>query len=410
MADPTETLGMETGNPDAGTAGLGLVTPDLLAQERMMQWRNMLASPIAQNPYRAVGLMSGQGLGQTAQAIGGGMGAPSPDYQMQQARQNLTAIQAAQQASSQAGDNPLDQQAAYYGTIYKMTGHPEALKAMVNVATQRQAMAKSQADQFKATGQGMEAMAKSAGTAEVGVPGNPDMVQRVQWNPSTQAYDIPVGSPVKRQAGVSVNVGDKDSLPFFNEAAKAFAPQYQQTQTQNVAAIQTANRALGILNQGIISGTGADQRVWLDNLAASMGLKSADDLSNTQAFRSAVSNLARLSAKGLTSRITQWELKWLNEMQGGNISSALPVLQKILQAVKAGHEDAINLINRRAGQIRSSVPAAAGLFPDIAIPSDDSAAGAPASAGSAPAPPPAAQFKDSAKEAKYQAWKKANGF
>ena len=48
MADPTETLGIETGNPDSGTAGLGLVTPDLLAQERAMQWRNMLASPIAQ--------------------------------------------------------------------------------------------------------------------------------------------------------------------------------------------------------------------------------------------------------------------------------------------------------------------------------------------------------------------------
>lgn len=132
---------------------------------------------------------------------------------------------------------------------------------------------------------------KAQQTVEVGVGG--DLMQRMQWNPATGAYDKPVGKPYKQRTGVSVSVGAQEREES-KTVGKGFGEKYLEIQNSAMAASKRAARVdrLNQLLEGVQTGKLTPAGKEVAGFAASLGFGVDPSLGNKEAAESLANEMA----------------------------------------------------------------------------------------------------------------------
>lgn len=128
---------------------------------------------------------------------------------------------------------------------------------------------------------------------EVGVPGQPDMVQKVLVDKDGNILQ-PLGAPYSRftqKTNLSViNQGPKNVLEIDKEQAQTYAKSLEAA----AKTLPTLDRMQSLLNQGVISGTAAEARTATLGVLQGLGMntdKARNSLANTEAYQKELINL-----------------------------------------------------------------------------------------------------------------------
>lgn len=116
------------------------------------------------------------------------------------------------------------------------------------------------------------------------------------------------------------------------------------------AQLNAVKEAQGLLQQGIVSGSGADVSLALQKIGQKLGIPGADDpkATNTEAFRASLANTVLEKIKVLRPASDQ-DVRYAKEASGADVNLALPSLQRLLLSHEAAiyntylkHEDLLS--------------------------------------------------------------------
>lgn len=146
---------------------------------------------------------------------------------------------------------------------------------------------------------------------EVGVPGNPDMVQKILVDKDGNKI-ADIGSPYSRfttkQNLTMINQGPKNVLEVDLEQAKKYAS----VVNANASALPTLDRMQALLDQGVISGNVQELRQGTAGVLQGLGINTASltgKLANTEEYNKEVANLLKDTLKAYGNNPSNLDLK-----------------------------------------------------------------------------------------------------
>lgn len=178
---------------------------------------------------------------------------------------------------------------------------------------------------------------------EVGVPGNPDMVQKILVDKDGNKL-ADIGAPYSRftskQNLTMVNQGPKNVLELDSEQAKTY-----QTSLQSAAkTLPTLQRMQDLLDSGVISGAAANWRAQSLGVLQSLGMntdKAAKNLANTETFNKEMINLLQGVIKQYGANPSNVDVK--TALQGlPELVKSPQGIQQVLTTLKKSNQDTYN--------------------------------------------------------------------
>lgn len=148
-------------------------------------------------------------------------------------------------------------------------------------------------------------------------------------------------------AAVSTEIGARSAKDFFDRRASAI---------DAVKSLESANEARSLLDQGIVTGTGAQFIVNMNKMLDQVGIKSLDPkISNTEAFTSArAQEVGRIIKQfGSGTGLSDADREYANKMAGGQIGLTEESIRKILDINDRATRNIINNFNEEASKIKS---------------------------------------------------------
>jgi hypothetical protein len=146
---------------------------------------------------------------------------------------------------------------------------------------------------------------------EVGVPGNPDMVQKILVDKDGNKI-ADIGAPYSRfttkQNLTMINQGPKNVLEVDLEQAKKYAS----VVNANASALPTLDRMQALLDQGVISGNVQELRQGTAGVLQGLGINTASltgKLANTEEYNKEVANLLKDTLKAYGNNPSNLDLK-----------------------------------------------------------------------------------------------------
>jgi hypothetical protein len=172
-------------------------------------------------------------------------------------------------------------------------------------------------------GQVPEAPDRTLETVE-GPDGRPVLVPRSQ-----AAGRVPVRTPA---VTVNNNNSPEGALPreLGQRGAARIDTMLPQAQ-QAAEAVQTGQRVLGLLQSGVITGTGAGFREALERGLVTAGLVDGQRVANTGQLMSELANATLAAAGGLSGPTSDRDILFLREVAGGNLALTEPTIRRIVQ-------------------------------------------------------------------------------
>jgi hypothetical protein len=198
--------------------------------------------------------------------------------------------------------------------------------------------------------------------------------QKMQYNPQTKRYDIPVGTPYPVQSKATnvttnVNVGPKSMEKLGEEMSKSLVDERKDVMG-SVKALDNVKEAEKLLNAGMITGTGADYLVNLGNfLSSRLGVKLAEDpVKNSQAYAATMGNQVGQIIKqfGSGTGLSDADREYAEKIVGGKITLNEKAIRKLLEINKKAYRNVIENFNARADQAMKK-PGAEALPYDLRI-------------------------------------------
>jgi hypothetical protein len=182
-----------------------------------------------------------------------------------------------------------------------------------------------------------------------------------------------------------------------------------------IEAINAANTGLQLLDQGIYTGIAAGWKKLGDKALTGLGLSDGEKAARTEQFISFIGDVVIPRLKDFGGNDTVEEMKYLQAVNGGDITLEPGALREVLtrvdQKMRKRIGDTDKAVERWHGAGKSGVPTIPSLMkvPDAyQRPPAPPAGGKPAQAV-APAGAPSAQtgpYSDAEKERRYQEWKR----
>jgi hypothetical protein len=168
---------------------------------------------------------------------------------------------------------------------------------------------------------------------------------------------------------ISVGGGDK----FGEEFAKSTVSRLSELEGKAqdaVATLQGNQEALGILDQGIISGPGADWRLQAAKLAEQAGFDTSDPVAATEAYFSNRAKAVALMVKnfGAGAGITDADREFASKAAGGDIAMTEKSMRRILDINNKVARYQIKQYNDYAGRVRKMRPGEGEFILDVEMP------------------------------------------
>lgn len=147
----------------------------------------------------------------------------------------------------------------------------------------------------------------------------------------------------RRLGGASVTVNNNNQPePVFNrELAQRGAARIDQMQpqaSQAADAVRSAQRVQALLDQGVITGTGAASREAIERAFATAGLVDGRRVANTGQLMAELANATLAAAGGLSGPTSDRDIMFLREVAGGSIELTNETIRRIVAVAqeKAG--------------------------------------------------------------------------
>ena len=231
-------------------------------------------------------------------------------------------------------------------------------------------------------------------------------------NPNNFVPNIPLQQFEKDKAKAgSSNVNVKVDAKLGEGLAKEIGPMMADSLAQANGArqsIDTADQLIKAIDSGkVIAGPGADYRLLFTQIAQATGVGGKDGAEKIANTRAAIQGLAKatLDARGSMKgqgSVSDYEGRVLARAASGEINELTPAeIKLIAQVNKRLAVKQVELHNKRVDKLKAnpSTKDLADFYESIQLPPDQPGESAPAAV--------AKPFADAGKEARYQAWKKA---
>ncbi len=231
-------------------------------------------------------------------------------------------------------------------------------------------------------GSGFKALVDPAERAAHGIPA--DDKRPYQVGPGNKLINPPA------ETRVSMNTV---ANPIIEGVGKQFVESRKAADTA-VTGIQQIHDARRALDQGAITGAGADIRTTIQKVGGLIGL-STEQAANTEVFRSAVGNQVLSHIKALGANPSNADRDYIEKVMGGQVAMEEKSLRKVLDISEKYSRQSIKNFNRDSERITKANPEAyksiEGLM-NIQEPGEYAAPAAPVAAptGGAPTAAPTA--------------------
>ncbi len=146
---------------------------------------------------------------------------------------------------------------------------------------------------------------------------------------------------------IAAGIGERSTKDFFDRRGTAL---------DAVKSLESTNEARSLLDQGVITGTGAQFITGFNKALDQIGLRSLDEkTSNTEAFAAArAQEVGRIIKQfGSGTGLSDADREYAAKMAGGQIALAEPSIRKILDINDRATRNVIRLFNDEAKQIDS---------------------------------------------------------
>jgi len=152
------------------------------------------------------------------------------------------------------------------------------------------------------------------------------------------------------------------------EAATAFGTEYESAKTA-AAALPSYDRALQLLDSGIISGTGADARLAMARALKTAGIYDGD-VSNTDEYLALTGKFVaeEIKAFGAGTGLSDADREFARKMAGGEIAVNADSLRRILNVGRKARANKIDFYNKRRESLLPNYPVVGTVFPMLDAP------------------------------------------
>lgn len=192
-----------------------------------------------------------------------------------------------------------------------------------------------------------------------------------------QAYETYVrqGGTRSKEAWLPEYVAGRSAAAKGGEGLAPRLTALEETAAGGVQQLAAVQNAIGILNEGALTGTGADVRTWT---ARALGTFLGDEVppevqaqaANTDAYIAAVSPLVLARVRALAP-VTAEDRSYIERASGGQIAMSEEALRKVLEIAARSASSSIERYNRGLSNLGDEYKVLQGLYEPLPVPTLD---------------------------------------
>lgn len=190
------------------------------------------------------------------------------------------------------------------------------------------------------------------------------------YKPKTKEEALELKRAGRQKTDVSVNIGQKGFQKMAEEMSKGLVEERKNVE-QAIGSYENIKELKNLLDQGVITGTGANFIVSVGNfLSSRLGIKFDNDpIANTQAYVAAVGTQVGQIIKqfGAGTGLSDADREYAERIAGGNITVTKDAILKIIAINEKALRNVVNRYNKVADQVMQR-PESESLPFDLRIP------------------------------------------